>query len=83
MDFSRIHFDFNPFKMAKKGYYLRRNHGPAWRGVTCVDATWHARPRASATRTRGHLRGVDVARMRGRATRAHADALGGATWHEE
>ena len=76
LDFFRIYFDFNPFKKWQKGGIFSARttgqRGAAWDPRGCEmtpKATWqcHADPRE-------HLHGVDVARTRGKATRAHADA---------
>ena len=52
LDFSRIYFDFNSFKKWQKGgIFLQEPRADVARHGTCVDATWHTRPRGSATRT--------------------------------
>ena len=40
-----------PLKMAKRGLYLHRTRGADVARETRADATWHARPRGSATQT--------------------------------
>ena len=49
IDFSEFIFEFSEFKIIKKrarrGLVFARTH---------VDATWHGRPRARATRTRAN-----------------------------
>ena len=46
---------------------------------TRADATWHTRPRGSATQTHAS---ACMARTRGRATRVHADTSVAPTWHK-
>ena len=52
LDFSRIYFDLILFKKMQKGVlYLHKTRGADVARGTRADATWHARPRGSATRT--------------------------------
>ena len=68
-----------PLKNGKKGVYLERTHrADVARRGTRVDATWHARPRGSATRT--HESTCVARRWHGRVARPR-ESMRTPGWH--